>query len=209
MAIVSNPDVLATRPLWDLWSHDFWGTSLGSPSSHGSYRPLCVLSYRLTHAVCGFRPACYHLVNVILHGLASGLVYKAASEILSSRAASVAGLLFAVHPIHTEAVAGIVGRADLLSCIFFLLSLLTYIEHVKRRDFSHFSTTAYTKRRSKSIEPLPAKPLLPDWVYLGSSLVLAACSTLCKETGITVLLVSAFYDLLAHRQLNIFKSVSQ
>ncbi|CAH1993199.1 unnamed protein product [Acanthoscelides obtectus] len=40
--------------------------------------------------------------------------------------AALAGLLFAVHPVHTEAVTGIVGRADVLACIFFLLSLLAY-----------------------------------------------------------------------------------
>lgn len=47
---------------------------------------------------------------------------------------AVAGLLFATHPVHTEAVAGIVGRADLAACNFYLLSFLAYVAHVKYRD---------------------------------------------------------------------------
>lgn len=46
----------------------------------------------------------------------------------------VTGLIFATHPIHTEAVAGVVGRADLAACNFYFLSLLAYISHVKCRD---------------------------------------------------------------------------
>lgn len=47
---------------------------------------------------------------------------------------AVAGLTFAVHPIHTEAVAGVVGRADLAACNLFLLSFLVYMEHIRLRD---------------------------------------------------------------------------
>lgn len=49
---------------------------------------------------------------------------------------AVAGLSFAAHPIHTEAVAGIVGRADLAACNFFLLSFLLYCEHSRIRNES-------------------------------------------------------------------------
>ena len=40
--------------------------------------------------------------------------------------AKICSYLFAVHPIHTEAVTGVVGRAELLSSVFFLLTILTY-----------------------------------------------------------------------------------
>lgn len=49
---------------------------------------------------------------------------------------TVTGLIFATHPIHTEAVAGVVGRADLAACNFYLLSFLTYIAHVKVRELA-------------------------------------------------------------------------
>lgn len=52
----------------------------------------------------------------------------------SSVGPAVTGLLFASHPIHTEAVAGVVGRADLAAANLYLLSFLSYITHVKHRD---------------------------------------------------------------------------
>ena len=45
-------------------------------------------------------------------------------------AAVISGLLFAVHPVHTEAVAGVVGRAEVLSAVFFFAALLSYRRHV-------------------------------------------------------------------------------
>lgn len=48
--------------------------------------------------------------------------------------ATVTGLMFAVHPIHTEAVAGVVGRADLIACNLFLFSFLCYTEHIRLRE---------------------------------------------------------------------------
>lgn len=50
---------------------------------------------------------------------------------------AVAGLTFAAHPIHTEAVAGVVGRADLAACNLFLISFLLYSEHIRLREQRH------------------------------------------------------------------------
>lgn len=58
-------------------------------------------------------------------------MYFVSTAIFSSEDESIsfyASLLFAVHPIHTEVVSGIVGRAELLSCIMFLLSLWLYVK---------------------------------------------------------------------------------
>lgn len=135
-AILNNPDLLPTTPLSHILSNDFWGTTLNSTNSHGSYRPLCVYSFRLNYLVCGFRPWGYHLVNVLLHVLATALVIRVFRVISPSKSSSVAGLIFACHPIHTEAVSGVVGRADILSSIFFLLSFLCYVQHTTHRDQS-------------------------------------------------------------------------
>lgn len=137
-AILSNPDLLPTTPLHKLLENDFWGTPLSDSGSHGSYRPLCVLTFRLNYLLGGFQPWGYHLVNVLLHCLATTLIVKVARHVLpKSRTPvgpAVTGLLFASHPLHTEAVAGIVGRADLAACILYLLSFLAYTTHVKYRD---------------------------------------------------------------------------
>nr|CAD7585812.1 unnamed protein product [Timema genevievae] len=139
-AILTNQDVLPTTPLSNLLRNDFWGTPMNHGGSHGSYRPLCVLSFRLNYLLGGFRPWGYHLVNLLLHCLATSLVVRLASTLLPMDSAaprlSVAatGLLFASHPIHVEAVAGVVGRADLAACVFYLSSFLCYVAHVAHRD---------------------------------------------------------------------------
>ncbi|XP_072385462.1 protein O-mannosyl-transferase Tmtc2 isoform X2 [Diabrotica undecimpunctata] len=137
-AILSNPDLLSKTPWVRLLENDFWGTPLSDSGSHGSYRPLCVLTFRLNYLLGGFQPWGYHLVNVLLHCLATVLLIRVARLILpkakSSVGSMVTGLVFATHPIHTEAVAGVVGRADLAACNFYFLSLLAYVAHVRCRD---------------------------------------------------------------------------
>lgn len=79
-------------------------------------------------------------MNVLLHCLATTLIIKVARHVLPKHRVpvgpAITGLLFASHPLHTEAVAGIVGRADLAACILYLLSFLAYTAHVKYRDYS-------------------------------------------------------------------------
>ncbi|XP_026752194.2 protein O-mannosyl-transferase TMTC2 [Galleria mellonella] len=137
-AILSNPDVIGHTPIEALFENDFWGTPLADPGSHGSYRPLCVATYRLNYAFTGFKPWSYHFFNIILHCIATALVVTVARRLLPSYCirvgTAVAGLTFAAHPIHTEAVAGIVGRADLAACNLFLLSFLLYSEHIRLRE---------------------------------------------------------------------------
>lgn len=175
-AILNNPDVIDSNQAWyQLFYNDYWGTPLVDSGSHGSYRPLCVLSYRLNHIVGGIKPFGYHLINVILHCISTGLVVKLARHILPSDISTlISGLLFASHPIHTEAVAGIVGRADLIACDFYILSILAYIKHVQWREKSD----------------------LRQWLALGGSILIASAAILCKETAVTTLIVCVIYDIL-------------
>jgi hypothetical protein len=84
-----------------------------------------VFSFRLNHAVGGLRPFGYHLVNVALHAAVAALVVLVAVRAgCSSGGGALAGLLFAAMPIHTEAVANVVGRAELLAALFALLAVL-------------------------------------------------------------------------------------
>ncbi|KAG8245339.1 Protein O-mannosyl-transferase tmtc2 [Homalodisca vitripennis] len=228
-AILRNPDVLSSTPLTELWHNDFWGTPLNSSGSHGSYRPLCVLTFRLNHWACGFRPGAFHMVNVLLHVLNTGLVLRVARVLLPSPAASLATLLFAAHPIHTEAVSGIVGRADLLACSFYLLSFVAYMFHIRLRDRNAKSKmksfTSKTKMKccqesengscllvdniqdllgylrltssSFGLKDLPySSSIARQWVCLAVCLGFAAAAMLSKETGVTVLLVCAAYDVI-------------
>lgn len=106
-AIVENSDVTKGTPLTQVLVDDFWGKPMSSPTSHKSYRPLTVLTFRLNHAIHGLQPLGYHLVNVLLHCLATLLFLYTCWYVIFTKcsgAALLAGLLFATHPVHTEAV---------------------------------------------------------------------------------------------------------
>ncbi|KAA0190184.1 hypothetical protein HAZT_HAZT005264 [Hyalella azteca] len=133
-AIKTNPDVLPSSPILQLFLNDFWGTPLTHSGSHKSYRPLTVLSFRLNYLLGGFEPLTYHATNVLLHVLATFLFATLTKAIAPPQArvfGAAAPLLFAAHPVHTEAVAGVVGRADVGAAIFLLLALISYIRHCR------------------------------------------------------------------------------
>lgn len=172
-AILGNPDVQHSTPWRNLLQNDFWGTPLSDSGSHGSYRPLCVLTYRLNHLLGGFKSTGYHVINVLLHCLATGLVVKVARLLLPPFwGPAIAGALFATHPIHTEAVAGLVGRADLAACNLYLIAFLTYAKHVAWREGN--------ERKS--------------WAALVAAIIFSVAAVLCKETAVTALLLCAIYD---------------
>jgi len=101
----------------------------------GAYRPLTMLSYAANERVSD-GPFGYHLVNLCLHVLVSlGVFWLAVRLLRSSFAAAVAGLLFATHPVHTEAVSNVVGRAELLAAALVLGALLAFLraERARRR----------------------------------------------------------------------------
>lgn len=213
-------------PLSDIWTNDFWGTPIGSSNSHGSYRPLCVASFRLNHWTGGLDPKGYHATNVLLHCAVTYLVYALYRTLLPRCKPAVAAAAFAVHPVHSEAVAGVVGRADLLACLFYLSAFLCYVAHVRHRD-----RTPDPRRRvvccdagchrktyrlgsavrtvfaalglgtcSSDLDGLPGGVTeccaVREWACLVATVVMAAASMLAKETGLTVLAVCAVYDIL-------------
>lgn len=80
-AILTNPDLLPNSPWFPLLENDFWGTPLRDSESHGSYRPLCVATFRLNHLLGGLNPQGYHLVNIALHAACTGLVVRVARKV--------------------------------------------------------------------------------------------------------------------------------
>jgi tetratricopeptide (TPR) repeat protein len=94
---------------------------------HQYYRPLIVLSYVANAVIAGDAPG-YHAVNIALHIINSLLVYYLACSLPNDSSTGkfplLAGLVFLLHPINTEAVVWISARPDLLCTLFFLLALI-------------------------------------------------------------------------------------
>lgn len=182
-AIINNNDLKLHTPFYKLFKHDFWGTPLIHNSSHKSYRPLTVLSFRFHIWWNNGRlvPFDFHLFNLFLHGIATALAYPVFGKLFELKhswgsKAFLSALLFAVHPIHSETVAGIVGRADLLCSICSFLSFLLYCKAT--------SATSY----GKSI------------IFTMLSVTLAGVAMLCKEQGITIIGLCSSYDIFVVNQ---------
>ena len=95
--------------------------------SHKSYRPITVLTFRANAALGGMAPWGFHVANAALHACVCALFFLFAEILFGSAVpALAAAALFAAHPVHAEAVANIVGRAEGLAGLFFLLALLFY-----------------------------------------------------------------------------------
>jgi tetratricopeptide (TPR) repeat protein len=126
--------IVERNPAVQEWGHwnliffsDYW------PGAQSAlYRPLTILSFALERSIHGSSPAGFHLLNVILHSFVSALVLLIAAELIGSGwAAVLAAALFAVHPIHTEVVSGVVGRAELLSSALALWAFWVYLRRMR------------------------------------------------------------------------------
>jgi hypothetical protein len=189
-------------PLRQTLRHDFWGQPMTSDQSHKSYRPLTVLSFRFTRwmweqlaGVGGgggdwppwIDPWPFHALGLGLHCLASVLVLSTALWLFEKRLmmggqaaaldplppALATALLFALHPIHTEAVAGIVGTAEPLAASLALAALQLF-------------GLAADECGGRGAH----------WPLICGALLLALLSALAKEVGVSVLGSMVLYDVL-------------
>lgn len=120
-----------------------------SPVSNGRYRPLVVVSYALNYAGWGLDPVGYHLVNVFLHFLVTCLLYALARGMgLSLGAAAAGASLFAVHPIHTEAVNWIVSRPELMMSAGVLSALWLAARGHPRLSLIGFTVGLFSKEQA-------------------------------------------------------------
>jgi len=93
----------------------------------GYYRPVVLLSLWADGRLAARLPVAHHLQNILLHALASALAYAFLALALGSTRGALAGAaLFAVHPVHTESVAFVSGRTDVLCAVFLLLAALLW-----------------------------------------------------------------------------------
>ena len=122
-AIVKDNPVVHSLDVRRIFSEPYWPNR---PAA-GLYRPVTTLSFALQHALHGVAPFGYHLVNVGLHAANAYLVFRLAAHLLPIPFGVATALVFALHPVQTEAVNGIVGRAELLSAFWVFAAVLLYI----------------------------------------------------------------------------------
>ncbi len=127
--ILRNPDVRGETPWSRLFSSGVWAFNHpGGRALNNYFRPLQMLTYRLTAKFFGFSATAFHAVTLVLHLLATLLAYFIVYQLTRRMTLAFAGaVLFALHPIHTEAVAWISASTELGCALFFLLAFFLFL----------------------------------------------------------------------------------
>ncbi|MGH8721731.1 MAG: hypothetical protein ACREU4_07090, partial [Burkholderiales bacterium] len=120
--IADNPLVRTPAGIWRAFAEPYWPRAFGGEM----YRPLVIASFAIDRLLDG--PTWFHVVNVCWHAGVAVVVAALVRRWSGAEAALVAGLLFAVHPVHVEAVANVVGRAEMMAAGFSLLALYAAVE---------------------------------------------------------------------------------
>jgi Flp pilus assembly protein TadD len=219
------------NPWFNAQSHALEGATLDwmlTASHYGHYQPLTWVSYGVDAALAGrFDPRDFHRTNLLLHALNALLVYWLARLILSAAAlgrarqgplmlaAAATSLLYALHPLRVESVAWITERRDVLSGVFLLLAVGTYVRFVTsggRKLWIALSLASYAislLAKAWGIT-LPAVLLVLDVYPLGrrSASAPVAWRRLLGEKLLYAPLALAFAWLAARAQAEILATVS-
>ena len=131
--ILENGNAHSLNRPWELFTTTYWPTTRGA----SLYRPLTILLYAAQwvlgrighHGTDPYTgsPIVFHFVNIVLYAANSVLVLLLGLQCLPRTAAWVAAALFAVHPVHVEAVANVVGQAELWTGLVLLSAVLIYV----------------------------------------------------------------------------------
>ena len=104
-----------------------------------NWHPLTTMSHMLDCQLFGVNPGAHHLVNVFFHGIAAVLLFILLAQITNSIWASAfVAAVFAIHPLRVESVAWIAERKDVLSGVFFMLTLLAYFRWTRKQTVGRY-----------------------------------------------------------------------
>lgn len=131
--ISENTAIQSLETLPEALAAPYWPGRFGRQL--GLWRPTTTALLGLEWAVAGPDPLLYHMVNVLAHMLATGLVVLVLAELMSVSAAFVGGLIFAVHPVHVEAVAYVIGIAEVMPAVLYLGACLVHLKGPERTSW--------------------------------------------------------------------------
>jgi tetratricopeptide (TPR) repeat protein len=160
---------VSAENIHQILSENYWWPK----GESGLYRPLTTLSYLFNYSILGNEEnaAGYHSINLLLHWCNSLLVYFLARRLFrQTQTALATAALWALHPVCTEAVVNVVGRADELAALGVLATILLYSR----------STTSYGWRKAASLVGMTAT---------------SAIGIFSKENAAVVFVLLPLYDL--------------
>jgi hypothetical protein len=165
--IADNSRVHSLHEWWRIFALPYWPPQYGN----SLYRPLVMIGFAAQWAATNGAPWIFHLTNIALYAATSALVLGLLLLLLPPAPAAIAAALFAVHPVHVEAVANVVGQTELLPAAATLAAAIVYVR----------------RRRSGHVGPIG--------IIAIASLYAVAC--LSKEHGVLLPLILVALELLA------------
>ncbi len=134
--VYENPHVTSGLTLSGLW----WAMTDGPL---GEWGPLASLSHMLDCHIYGLNPAGHHLTSVLLHAASSVILFLVLLRMTGDLWPSAwVAAVFAVHPLHVESVAWVAERKDVLSGLFFMLTLGAYALYAEHRSLARYLAVA-------------------------------------------------------------------
>ncbi len=167
------------------WRGVVWAFTQGHSAN---WHPLTWLSHMLDCQICGLNPGGHHLTNVLLHIATVVTLFLVLRQMTGAvwRSAFVAAV-FAIHPLRVESVAWVAERKDVLSGLFFMLTLWAYVDYVNRREQRELSA----KGKGTTLDPASVQPVFSSKVLV---LFFFACGLLSKPMLVTLPLVLLLLD---------------
>lgn len=163
--IAQNQNLRSLSGLGELLTQPYWPGERGV--DFGLWRPTTSFVLSIIWQASGGAALAFHLANVLLHGAVAALVVRVVSRLLPVAVAGVAGLVFAVHPVHVEAVANGVGISELIAALLILLALDLVALHdrlTRRETISVLALYALAFGAKESAIVLPGLVFVVDGV---------------------------------------------
>ena len=147
----------------------------------GAYRPIVLASFVLDHVFFGDKPSGYHVIQIVLYAVLCVLIFVFLRKLLKSEnlwIPTIITLLFVAHPIHTEVVANIKSRDEILGMLFLIISGIAFLNYIK-------ASTIDLKNKKSVIEDDSKQSI--SWLFL--SIMAYFLALLSKETYVALLLL--------------------
>ncbi|MEP7194926.1 MAG: hypothetical protein ABI851_00290 [Saprospiraceae bacterium] len=128
--------------IWDILSTESFTGYFGKQQDYvagARYRPLSIVSFAIEKQIFGKSPRVAHLINILLYAFCGILIFGFLKRLIKNETWQkyipfIGALLFLAHPIHTEAVANIKGRDEIMCMLFSILSLNTILDYYDSRE---------------------------------------------------------------------------
>jgi len=172
-------------------------------SNTGSYRPLLPITFAIEHEFFGFKPAVSHFINLVLFGILMMVLFKLLRRMLNNYSMYVPFfilLLYELHPVHTEVVANVKSRDEVITLMFTALSMLQSFKYIDNDKIKHliFSCIYFFIALLAKESPVPFVVIVPLTLYFFTNAsfkkIITAAIPYLVSAAVFVFLGWAFLD---------------